>query len=565
MPLKRGQIAEGKVIQTVFGGRGIVSLEGEPVFVKNVLPGQTIRFRIKKASAGKCEGTLLEVLEPSPEETLPDCPHFGACGGCSLRTLPYEGQLALKRAQVCQILNEACEDPHFEGVVPGPVVEGYRNKMEFSFGDERKDGPMTLGLHRRGSYYDILTVDQCRIVDEDFRRILQLTLQMAAESGMPYYQINRHTGYFRHLVVRKAYHTGEILVNLVTSSQADPAWEEAWLRSYAEALQGLRSQDEKSDLPASETSGLKGEIVGILHTVNDRQADVVFSDRTDILSGRAYFREDLLGLQFKISPFSFFQNNTAGAERLYSIVREYIGDTKDKTIYDLYSGTGTIAQVLAPVAGKVIGVEIVEEAVQAARENAAWNGLDNCSFIAGDVLKVLDELEDAPDLIVLDPPREGVHPKALRRIAAYGAERIVYISCKPTSLPEDLGILFRAGYTVARSCAVDMFCGTAHVETVCLLSKLSEAKNHISVKVEMDEMDLTAAESKATYQEIQEWVQEKYGFHVSHLNIAKTKRKCGIIERQNYNLPKSEDSRSPETPKEKEDAIIEAFKAFKMI
>ena len=474
MPLKRGQTAEGKVTQTVFGGKGIILLDGEPVSVKNVLPGQTVRFRIKKTSPGKCEGTLLELLEPSPEETAPDCPHYGACGGCSLRTLPYENQLSLKKKQVEQILMEACDDPHFEGIIPSPVVEGYRNKMEFSFGDAFKDGPMTLGLHKRDSYYDILTVDQCRIVDEDFRRILQLTLRMAAESGMPYYRRNRHTGYFRHLLLRKAYHTGEILVNLVTSSQADPVWEETWMNSYAEALKGLESRketDTASASSASESAGLKGKLVGILHTVNDRQADVVSSDRTDILFGRSYFCEDLLGLHFKISPFSFFQNNTTGAECLYSIVREYIGDTKDKTVYDLYSGTGTISQVLAPVAGKVIGVEIVEEAVRAARENAAWNGLENCSFVAGDVLKVLDELEGTPDLIVLDPPREGVHPKALRRIAAYGAERIVYISCKPTSLPDDLGILFQAGYTVARSCAVDMFCGTGHVETILLLSK----------------------------------------------------------------------------------------------
>ena len=246
-------------------------------------------------------------------------------------------------------------------------------------------------------------------------------------------------------------------------------------------------------------------------------------------------------------------------------MRDYIGDTTGKRLFDLYSGTGTIAQILAPVASQVTGVEIVEEAVEAARINAGLNGLDNCEFIAGDVLKVLDTLQSPPDLIILDPPRDGVHQKALEKIIRYGASRMVYISCKPTSLVRDLAVLQNGGYRVERASSVDLFPGTVHVETVCLLSKLSEAKNHISVKVDMDEMDLTAAESKATYQEIQEWVQEKYGFHVSHLNIAKTKRKCGIIERQNYNLPKSDESRSPETPEEKEKAIIEAFKAFQMI
>jgi predicted RNA methylase len=242
-----------------------------------------------------------------------------------------------------------------------------------------------------------------------------------------------------------------------------------------------------------------------------------------------------------------------------------VGDTKGKVIFDLYSGTGTIAQILAPLAEHVTGVEIIPEAVEAARENAKLNGLSNCEFLCGDVLKVVGELQRKPDIIVLDPPREGVNPKALPKILAFQVPRIVYISCKATSLKRDL-ISFRlAGYRLLRLQAVDLFPGTPHVETVCLLSKLSEAKNHISVKVDMDEMDVTAAESKATYEEIQEWVQEKYGFHVSHLNIAKTKRKCGIIERQNYNLPKSEDSRSPETPPEKEKAIKEAFSYFQMI
>ena len=216
---------------------------------------------------------------------------------------------------------------------------------------------------------------------------------------------------------------------------------------------------------------LDGTIAGILHTYNDSLADVVQNDRTEVLYGRDYFYEELLGLRFKISPFSFFQTNSLGAEVLYSTARDYVGDTKDRVIFDLYSGTGTIAQILAPVAQKVVGVEIVEEAVEAARVNAQLNGLANCSFIAGDVLKVVDELQDKPDLIVLDPPRDGIHPKALQKIIDFGVERIVYISCKPTSLVRDLEMLQGRGYQVEKAVGVDMFPGTGHVETVCKLSR----------------------------------------------------------------------------------------------
>ncbi len=453
--MKKGQIGEGTVLRTEFGGKGlVVSSDGE-VEVKGTLEGQKIRFCVTKKRGGKCEGRLLEVLERSPDEIESDCPHFGSCGGCSLRTLPYEKQLELKERQVRSILEKTGMDPHFEGIIASPVVDGYRNKMEFSFGDEYKDGPMTLGLHRKGSYHDILTVPSCRIIDDDFRMILSAALDTASRSGLPYYHRMRHVGYFRHLVLRKGFYTGELLIHLITSSQADPETENRYLEEFVGVMTALP---------------LKGKIAGILHTVNDRCADIVASDRTDLLFGRDYYMEQLLHLTFRISPFSFFQNNSPGAQLLYQKAREYIGSTKDKTVFDLYSGTGTIAQLMAPVAKNVVGVEIVEEAVRAARENAAQNDLDNCSFIAGDVLKVLDELSETPDLIILDPPREGVHPKALSKIAAYGADRIVYISCKPTSLPEDMAILSQAGYRIARSCAVDMFCGTAHVETVCLLT-----------------------------------------------------------------------------------------------
>ena len=348
--------------------------------------------------------------------------------------------------------------------------------MEFSFGDIEKGGELQLGLHAKGSFYDILTTDDCRIVDPDFHLILKCVLEWARDTSLPHYHRVTHQGYFRHLLVRRAANTGEILVDLVTTSQ-----EEADLNQLVDRLRALP---------------VRGKIVGILHTVNDSVADAINNGGTEVLYGSAVITENLLGLNFRITPFSFFQTNSRGAEVLYDTVRSYIGDTTGKTVFDLYSGTGTIAQVLAPAASHVTGVEIVPEAVESARESARLNGLDNCDFICGDVLKVVDELPEKPDLIVLDPPREGINPKAMTKIIAFGVRRIVYISCKATSLARDLQPLQMAGYRVEKMCGVDLFPGTEHIETVCLLSKLSETKNHISVKVDMDEMDVTAAESE---------------------------------------------------------------------
>jgi 23S rRNA (uracil-5-)-methyltransferase RumA len=313
-------------------------------------------------------------------------------------------------------------------------------------------------MHKSGSFYDIVCTENCRIVDEDFRRILSAVLDYARGTNLPYFHRLTHQGYFRHLLIRKAVYTGEILVDLVTTSQANPD-----LGAFAEAVLGA--------IPAGTgTSASGGRIAGILHTFNDSVADTIHNDRTEILRGQDFFYEKLLGLSFKITPFSFFQTNSRGAEVLYSLVRDYIGSTKDKVVFDLYSGTGTIAQILAPVAKHVTGVEIVPEAVEAARENALQNGLDNCSFICGDVLKMIDELTERPDLIILDPPREGIHPKAMPKILAFGVERIVYVSCKASSLKRDLHLLQAAGYRVERMSLVDMFPGTGHVETVCLLT-----------------------------------------------------------------------------------------------
>lgn len=464
--MKKGQVAEGIVKAVEFPNKGIVLTdEGEKVIVKNTIAGQRVSFAVNKVRKGKAEARLLEILQRSLLETESACPHFGSCGGCTYQSLPYEEQLALKENQIREMMEKAigekCEY-EFLGIKASPRVQGYRNKMEFSFGDAFKDGPLSLGMHKRGSFYDIVTVSDCQIVDSDFRAILSKTLDYFSDQGVSYYHRLRHVGYLRHLLVRKAVKTGEILIDLVTTTQE---WQEDREQKLLEAWKDLLL-----GLP------LAGAIKGVLHTKNDSVADVVKNEGTDILYGEDFFFEELLGLRFKISPFSFFQTNSLGAEVLYETAREFIlGDAPDmlagKVVYDLYSGTGTIAQMLAPVSHKVVGVEIVEEAVEAAKENAALNHLTNCEFLAGDVLKVLDTIAERPDYIVLDPPRDGIHPKALEKIIAYGVENMIYISCKPTSLARDLEVLLARGYRVEKICCVDMFPGTVHVETVCLLSR----------------------------------------------------------------------------------------------
>lgn len=471
--MKKGQVYEATVVRVDFPNKGIVDTGEGTVVVKNGLPGQKVKLSVNKVRKGKAEGRLLEVLEKSPLETGHPCSRFGVCGGCTYLSMPYDEQLRLKEAQVKRLLDGVLAGQSstwtWEGIKGSPAEYEYRNKMEFTFGDEVKDGPLSLGMHKRGSYYDVVTVRECKIVDEDYRLILGAVLDYFAERKIGYYHRMRHDGYLRHLLVRKASRTGEILVGLVTTSQAPRAGlgegaEACLLNGFLDVLLTLEREGR-----------LKGRFAGILHIVNDSQADTVQSDRTDVLYGRDYFYEELLGLRFKISVFSFFQTNSFSAEVLYETVREYVGDLKkkDAVVYDLYSGTGTIAQLMASAAGKVIGVELVEEAVEAAGRNAMENGLDNCRFIAGDVLKVLDEIEERPDMIILDPPRDGVHPRALPKIIEYGVERIVYISCKPTSLVRDLEIFLEKGYEVERAVSVDQFPWTANIETVVCLRRKS--------------------------------------------------------------------------------------------
>lgn len=609
--MKKGQIIEGVSERFDFPNKGIVACKEGVCTVKNALPGQKVRASVSKARNGRYEGRLLEVLTPSPLEQEAPCPHFGSCGGCTYLSFPYEESLSVKEGQVRRLLapvlaaqERTCR---FEKIKGSPAVFGYRNKMEFTFGDEVKDGPLALGMHRRGSFYDIVSVTDCQIVDEDYRKILRLVrdyFDALKEQGtvIPFYHRLRHTGYLRHLVVRKAKATGEILAALVTTTQ----WpgEKTVAGVFGQETVSGQEMSGGQDTCADEREilcGLRerllalplaGKIVGILHVKNDSPADVVQSDETELLYGRDYFYEELLGLKFRVSLFSFFQTNSLGAELLYQTARNYISDgmmpkeaagersretegetglaqagglAQGKIVYDLYSGTGTIAQMLAPVAKKVIGVEIVEEAVLAARENAALNGLHNCTFLAGDVLKVLDEIEEKPDMIVLDPPRDGVHPKALQKIISYGVEYILYISCKASSLARDLAVFIERGYEALRCVPIDQFPWTTGVETVVLLSKGEIQSKKIRVDFSLEDMDMSGFRKGATYEEIKDYVLKKFGVKVSSLYISQVKRKCGIEVGQNYNLSKKEDAKVPQCPPEKEEAIREALEHFGMV
>ena len=534
--------------------------EGEKVIVKNAVPGQKVQAQVFKKRGSGVEARLQEVIERSPlERETGMCSHYALCGGCTYQTMRHEEELRLKERQVKRLLENAgiCVQS-WEGIVPAPSETGYRNKCEFSFGDEEKDGDLALGMRKRMSYYEVVTLKDCNIVDADYLRIIEGTLQFFQERKVPFYHKARHDGSLRHLVVRKGAATGEILINLVTSSEVPFSVEE-----FKDMLLGLE---------------LDGSVCGILHSVNDGLADVVKSDEMRLLYGRDFFMEKLFDLEFKVSVYSFFQTNSAGAEKLYSIVKEFAGDVADKTVFDLYCGTGTIGQIMAEAGSKkVIGIELIEEAVVAANENAKRNHLENCTFLAGDVLKMVDELEERPDLIIVDPPRDGIHPKAIGKIIAFGAPEIVYVSCKPTSLARDLEIFQQEGYQVERVKLMDMFPRTVHVETVVLLSH-KKPDGHINVKVEfgegegkvpLDNIAKRAEEYKpkerVTYKMIKEYIEAKYGFKVHTAYIAEVKRDLGLPM---YDAPNAvEELKQPRKhpTAEKVEAIKDALKHFEVI
>lgn len=449
--MRKGNEIEVLIEGTEFPSKGYGYKNDLKIYAKNTFPGQKVLGRVSKKKRDYAEIKVLDIIERAEYEIDQKCPHFGVCGGCSSQTVPYEKQLEIKIDQVKELFNESgASTGEFLGIEQSPVIWEYRNKMEFTFGDEVKGGELTLGMHMKGKSFGIVNVDKCYLVDEDFRKVLSLTVEYFREKMLPYYRVMSREGFLRHLIVRKSVKTEEILVNLVTTTQID--------FDLTEYVNILKEQS------------YRGTLKSVLHTENNSFSDAVVPEKVNTLFGENFIVENLLGLNFKISPFSFFQTNSLGAEKLYSIVREFMGDADSKVVFDLYCGTGTIGQISAAKAKKVIGIELIEEAVVSANENAKFNGLNNCTFIAGDVAETIKTVKDKPDIIILDPPRSGVHPKALDYVVKFNSPQIIYVSCNPKSLVVDLKVLEENGYKVQKTLLMDMFPNTPHVETVVLLS-----------------------------------------------------------------------------------------------
>ena len=454
--MKKGDEITLKIEKMKYPNIGIGFYNDKKVHVKNVLEGQTIRCRISKNRSEKREARLLEIVENSPKEQTSFCEHYNLCGGCLFQTLSGQGQLETKHDMVKLLFDEAGMEIPFEGILPSQTLFEYRNKMEFSFGDEIKDGPLRLGMHKKGRYHDVVNVDKCHLVDEDYRVILRSVLDHMITNNISKYNKNTFQGFLRHLVVRKSYKTGEILIGLSASTQA--------VDDKGNIFDTKAFSDMLVNLP------LKGQIVGVLYVKNDGISDVVQGEY-DILYGRDYLYEKLFDLSFKVSFYAFFQTNTAGAERLYEAALNMIPDLEGKTAFDLFSGTGTIGQIMSQKAKHVIGIEIVADAVASAKENMMLTEITNCEFLCGEVFKVLNEMDSRPDIIVVDPPRSGMGEKASIKVASYKVDEILYISCNPKSLLEDLIVLRREGYEAEKILLVDMFPWTGSVESICLLKR----------------------------------------------------------------------------------------------
>ncbi|GAA0179723.1 23S rRNA (uracil(1939)-C(5))-methyltransferase RlmD [Clostridium sediminicola] len=450
--MKKRKVYELDIESTEFPGFGVAYKENKKVLIKGALPGQKVTAFVRKFKSGNAMANLNDILEDVDYKIEPECPVFEICGGCSHQFISYEKQLEFKEDQLLKLFEKA-EISGFEflGVDGSPEVFEYRNKMEFSFGDMEKGGELCLGMHMKGRSFSIVTADQCKIVDGDFRLVLKTVLDYFRSKDLKHYRIMAREGYLRNLLIRKGKNTGDLMIGIVTTSQVD--------FDMSEITEILKSLD------------YKGELKSLLHIVNDSLSDTVQADEVRVLYGEDYITEEILGLKFKISPFSFFQTNSLGAEKLYSIVRDFMGDADNKTVFDLYCGTGTIGQIVAQNAKKVVGVELIEEAVEAAKENAKLNGLNNCEFIAGDVKNVIQNLKENPDIIILDPPRPGVHPVALDYVLKFDAKEIIYVSCNPKTLVNDLKVLLEGDYKIECVKGMDLFPMTPHLESIVRLTK----------------------------------------------------------------------------------------------
>lgn len=521
------------------GGMGVARIDGRVVFVHGALRGEKCRVLILKTLKSVAFAKVLEVLEPSSERITPDCPYFPRCGGCTYRHIRYEEELRLKKQRVQDNLSRiGGSDVTVEEILGAQDTLRYRNKAQYPVS---KDG--AVGFYRARTH-EVIECEHCLLVKPE--------ADAAAEALREYMQSCRVAGYdektgrglVRHLYIRSNA-AGESLVCVLVNGDKLP----------------------KEDRLVTLLRDACPKCTGIVLGTNTKKGNVILGDRYRTLWGSDRLEDTLCGKTFRLSVPSFYQVNRVQAERLYAKAIEFAGLTGQETVLDLYCGAGTITLALSDHAKKVLGAEIVPEAIDDARENAARNGVKNAEFFCGDASDVAKKLAREnlrPDVITVDPPRKGLAADVVESIAEMQPGRVVYVSCDSATMARDVKRLADLGYTAQRACAVDMFPRADHVETVVLLSKLN-TKQHIEVELNLDELDLTDAEKKATYQEIKDYVLEHSGLKVSSLYIAQVKQKCGIIERENYNKPKSENVKQPQCPPEKEKAIKEALKHFGMV
>jgi len=521
------------------GGMGVARIDGRVVFVHGALRGEKCRVLILKTLKSVAFAKVIEVLEPSSERITPDCPYFPRCGGCTYRHIRYEEELRLKKQRVQDNLSRiGGSDVTVEEILGARDTLRYRNKAQYPVS---KDG--AVGFYRARTH-EVIECEHCLLVKPE--------ADAAAEALREYMQSCRVAGYdektgrglVRHLYIRSNA-AGESLVCVLVNGDKLP----------------------KEDRLVALLRDACPKCTGIVLGTNTKKGNVILGDRYRTLWGSDRLEDTLCGKTFRLSVPSFYQVNRVQAERLYAKAIEFAGLTGQETVLDLYCGAGTITLALSDHAKKVLGAEIVPEAIDDARENAARNGVKNAEFFCGDASDVAKKLAREnlrPDVITVDPPRKGLAADVVESIAEMQPGRVVYVSCDSATMARDVKRLADLGYTAQRACAVDMFPRADHIETVCLLSKL-QSKEHIEIEVKMDELDLTSAESKATYDEIKAYVLEKHGLKVSSLYISQVKRKCGLDVGQNYNLSKKEDAKVPQCPPEKEAAIMDALKHFQMI
>ena len=524
-------------------GEGIGSVDGFTVFVPGALPGETVTVKITLLKKSYALGKLLSIEQEFPFRTVPKCPVYENCGGCQLSHLIYEGQLDVKYRRVKDVIERIAGESGdlVRPVLPAAHPFAYRNKMAVPAGLVK--GKAALGCYRQGSH-DIIPVSSCAIQKEENNRLLQFARRFIEKYGISVYDEKTRKGSLRHVMGRVG-DGRKIMAVLVTASETLPE-EERWIEEI------------QKELP---------EVVSLWHNIQPKPGNTILGAKIRHLWGRETLTASLCGLRFEVSPYSFFQVHKEQAEILYEKALEYADLKGGETVIDAYCGTGTISLCLAKKAKRVIGIEIVKTAIEDAKKNAKMNHMGNTEFYAADAGKFMPQLYRqglVPDVIVMDPVRAGCSEEVLKAAAGMNPKRIVYVSCNPATFARDAKILKSEGYEIKEVQPVDMFPQTMHVETVALLCR-KDIDNHIEVKLELDEEDITKVESKGTYENIKDYILDKYGLKVSMLYTAQIKRKCGLELGENYNESKKDDQVVPECPKEKEEAIMDALKAFGMI